>query len=114
MSKKLTENTWDKKSFVEFLVKKKRISEKVASNHVSRCVRIEKLLDLNLAKAVKDKASFTKLMLMVLELSRQLYDSPTSQYAFAGTHRSAVRYFAEFLLGAQIVETYPRNHRLGR
>lgn len=114
MNKKLIETTWDKKSFAEFLVKKKHISEKVASNHVSRCMRIEKLLGLNLSKAVKDKASFTKLMLMVLDLSRQLYDSPTSQYAFAGTHRSAIRYFAEFLLGSQIVETYPRNHNLWR
>jgi hypothetical protein len=114
VKKNLTGHTWDKEGFINFLIKKKGHSKKVASNHASRCVRIEKLLEINLQKSVKDKASYTKLMLMILDHSRKQSDTPTSQYSFAGTHRSAVRYFAEYLFGHQLIQTYPRNHNLGR
>ena len=104
---------WDRKQFLEYLVKKKKLSDRVASNYVSRCNRVEKELFVQLIEATKSEKNYVQLMQSILDFACKNTKTVVAEYALAGTLRLAVRCFAEYQWG-NVIKSYPRNYRLTR
>lgn len=103
-------NTKNKEQFFQYLTVEKELTNRVASNYISRCLRVERELNVCLVDSTKTVDNFVRLMERIYSYAQQRNISPESRYSLAGTLRSSVRRFAEFKWGPR-VDSYPSNHR---
>jgi hypothetical protein len=88
------------------------LSKRVAGDYISRCKRVEAFLNLDLAKETKSAQRFRSLMLGIQEYSNRVFIDRSRAYSLCGDLRRAVRVFALFKWGSDLVSTYPSNHYL--
>ncbi len=87
------------------------VSEKVASDYLSRCKRVQAALGVNLAAATVTEESFVQLMKDIQRYSMSLSRVKTVNHRITGSLRSAVRKFARYTHGKR-VDRYRKNHGL--
>ena len=106
-------SSWDKIKFTEFLVKRKRLSARVAGDYVSRCYRIERELSIDLERETSSSKSYQKLLIDIAKYVDRTATSSTHGYSMSGTFRAAVKKFAEFKVGNKS-KNYPTGHTFGK
>ena len=104
---------WNREEFLVFLIQKKKLSNRVAKNYVSRCNRVERELHVDLIDSTKSEKNYVELMQSILVYASKNVETVVAEYAMAGTLRLAVRCFAEYQWG-NVIKSYPRNYRLTR
>lgn len=91
--------------FLEFLLKTKKMKDKVASDTVSRCNRIARELGVDLAKYTQNQARFSELVKLISDYANANYENPKQIYAIGGTWRNAARYYSEFKWGKRLADS---------
>jgi len=108
MTRSSTSEPLEKCGFREWL-EAEGIAEKVASDYLSRCKRVEAGLGVSLAAATSTEEAFVQLMIDIHGYAKK---GDTVAWSRANASlRAAVRKFAQFAHGKR-VERYPRNYGL--
>jgi len=94
--------SWSRAEFVDYLIMEKKLSNKVAADIASRCVRVEKIFELDLKKATKNEKKLKSLHLNISEFGTRTAGTRVKAYSLVGNLRLAVNYFSEFMWGTRI------------
>jgi hypothetical protein len=100
--------TWNKKDFQDFLTDKQKLSPIVARNHADRCLRVERVLNVDLVKCTKDAKSFNDISIKLHQHFIKYNPDKRKVYFLNGTHMSAVRKLGTFIWGRSVADTYPK------
>lgn len=104
---KIQHTTWDRKKFSEFLVKKKGCSTAVRSNYISRCLRVERVLKIDLQDAIKTVDEYLVLNSKLCKYAEKNSEDVKSSRILIRTLRAAVKSFIEYK-SASIAKKLPR------
>ena len=83
------------------------LSKKVAGDYVSRCRRVEKVLELSLLNSVKSEDRFVALLLQLNQFALVNTTSKSGFYTLKKTLKKSVSMYAEFVVGTK-AKCYPR------
>lgn len=100
MNKK--KQTWDRSDFVDHLITEKKMSPKVASDIASRCLRVERVLEIDLKAATRTKQKLESLLLDISEFGMNTAETITKAHSLSATLRSAVYYFSNYMWGIKV------------
>lgn len=99
--------TWDRKKFSAFLVNKKGCSTVVGSNYISRCLRVERALKIDLLDAAKTVDEYLVLNSNLCKYAEKNSRDIKSSRVLIRTLRAAVKSFIEFR-SASVAKKLPR------
>jgi len=99
--------TWDRKKFSAFLVNKKGCSTVVGSNYISRCLRVEGALKIDLLDAAKTVDEYLVLNSNLCKYAEKNSRDIKSSRVLIRTLRAAVKSFIEFR-SASVAKKLPR------
>lgn len=91
--------SWDKNEFSDFLVKEKGCSSVVGSNYVSRCLRVERVLKVDLQNATKTIDGYIALNSKLCRYAKKNTEDFRSAQILVLTLRSAIKSFVEYKWG---------------
>jgi hypothetical protein len=98
-----------KEKYKNFLIKD-GLGERAAGDYVSRCLRVERDLKVNLEKETENFLSYVLLIRLIRAKYKQEYETGFKALRVAAQLVSAVRRFAEFRWGKRVIDHYPRAH----
>lgn len=101
--------TWDGEKFFKYLVTRQNISDRVARNYISRCRRIEAILDVDLVQETVSTDSYLRLIEGISRYAEKHFNTPSEIMVFSGTLRLAIKKFAMFAHGSKV--RFPRVYR---
>lgn len=96
---KTTKKSWDRGDFAHYLIAEKKMPSKVASDIASRCLRVEKVLAIDLKAATRTKHKLESLHLNISEFSMNTAETRSKAHTLSSTLRSAANYFSEYIWG---------------
>ncbi len=102
--------TWDKEKFSEFLITKRGLSPIVASNYVSRCLRVERVLKLDLQEMTENIDGYITLNAKLWQYAKKSSTTSDGVKALTATLRAAVKSFVEFRWRSKF-KSLPRFYR---
>jgi hypothetical protein len=92
-----------KENFLLFLLTKKKLTNKFARDVVSRCNRISRELNLDLAEMTKNQEIYQSLTDKIWAYAVKNYTKKEQIYAIGATWRSACKYYCEYKWGKESV-----------
>lgn len=110
MTRRSTSKGLDRVEFRQWL-KTEGLSDKVASDYLSRCKRVEEALGVCLVATTSTEDAFVQLMIDIHSHVQNGSATTSAKYQTTGSLRSAVRKLARFAHGKR-VDQYPSNHGL--
>jgi len=88
---------WDKKLFRDWLLSQSGTeNRKVSTDTISRCIRVEKIFNINLIENTKNLESYNKLVVKISEYAHANTNSPSARYATKGCMTLAVKKFTKY------------------
>ena len=109
MAHKGVATSWDGEKFFKFLVGRHQISDRVARDYLSRCKRIEAILDIDLIRETRSTESYLVLIEKIASYAEKHFNTPSEVMIFTGTQRLAVKKFAMYAHGSKV--KFPRGYR---
>ena len=99
---------WDREGFYNYMTSKKKITPKVASDYLSRCMRLINDFKVNLDTASKNKENYIDTVYKIHNEILKMDISVSTQRSLCGTLRLALRTYGEHKWGLKVSSTYPR------
>lgn len=109
MTQKSVASSWDRKKFLNFLVTRHNISDRVARNYISRCRRLESILNIDLVSATSSAEAYINLVEKIASYAENHFHTASEVMIFNGTLRLAAKKFALFIHGSKV--KLPRAYR---
>ena len=63
---------WNRLDFFNYLIKNVNLSDRVAKDYVSRCIRIEKILSIDLPTETKNESKSINVMLNIRKFAKKI------------------------------------------
>lgn len=101
---------WDAEKFKTYL-EESGLSKKSANDCISRCRRVEKILNINLVNETSSESSYISLMKKIRIYAENVADNVEKRYAITGTLRNSVRHFAGYRWTLR-AKDYPKHYGL--
>ncbi|MBU3579765.1 hypothetical protein ICN17_07065 [Polynucleobacter sp. 73C-SIWE] len=101
--------SWNGEKFFKFLVGRQNISDRVARNYLSRCRRIEAILDIDLVWETRSIDAYLELVEKIADYAEKHFKTPAEVMIFGGTLRLAIKKFALYAHGNKV--RFPRVYR---
>jgi hypothetical protein len=92
--------SWDKQEFLQYLILDCGLSNRSAGNYVSRCCRVERILNIDLIEYTNNSKKYLELLKKINTYVYEISKIPRQRYALGATMRLAVKKFAEFNEGS--------------
>jgi hypothetical protein len=109
MAHKSVASSWDREKFLKFLVTRHDISDRVARNYLSRCRRLEAVLNIDLVNETSSVEAYLNLVEKIASYAENHFHTSSEVTVFNGTLRLAAKKFALFAHGSKV--KLPRIYR---
>lgn len=97
MTHKSLTSSWDREKFLKFLVTRHDISDRVARNYLSRCIRLEAVLNIDLVNETSSVEAYLNLVEKIASYAENHFHTASEVIVFNGTLRLAAKKFALFV-----------------
>ena len=109
MANKRVASSWDGENFLKFLVIRHNISGRVARNYLSRCRRLETVLNIDLVNETSSTEAYLNHVEKIASYAENYFETASEVMIFTGTLRLAAKKFALFAHGSKV--KFPRGYR---